>query len=218
LGIDSATLEAVPGPAVEVLAALLETSRDILPAKVEELRDDVRRLELLGRLNRDLALRDHLTGVANRRGLEERLAAEWDRASRYDHEISIISLDLDGLKSINDSFGHAAGDAVILAVARRLAAHVRTTDVVARVGGDEFVVLCPEIGEEAAATVAAKLTEACRAESVEVAGSEIIPHVSAGWATASVSDGSATRLLLDADRAMYQVKRTAGKRSNRAEA
>jgi len=208
LGIEPEQLAPMPDHAVEVLVALLETSRELLPAKVEELRDDVKRLELLGRLHRDLSMRDSLTGVANRRGLDDRLAQEWDRAARYGHDISVISIDLDGLKTINDCYGHAAGDAVIVAVAHRLVSQVRGTDFVARIGGDEFVVVCPEIGPTAAGAVAAKLTATCQAGAVEVAGGgRVLPQVSAGWATAEGGEGSPTRLLHDADQAMYGVKR-----------
>jgi diguanylate cyclase (GGDEF)-like protein len=93
------------------------------------------------------ALHDPLTGLLNRTGLHERVDAAWAVRSP-DEPLAILFGDLDGFKHVNDTLGHDAGDEVLVHVARRLDAAVRTGDVVARWGGDEFVVLCPRVAEE----------------------------------------------------------------------
>jgi len=96
--------------------------------------DDVRRLSIT----------DPLTGLYNRRHFGQRLGEETRRAQRYGHGASVLYVDIDRLKTINDDFGHKAGDGAIVAVSRALLDNVRTVDVVARIGGDEFAVLLPE--------------------------------------------------------------------------
>src|ERR1700687_1764615 len=91
-----------------------------------------------------LALVDPLTGLYNRRVAEERLAAEASRSRRYGHPLTVVSLDLDKFKHINDTYGHLAGDHVLKEFAARLGLAIRLSDVAARMGGDEFLVLLPE--------------------------------------------------------------------------
>jgi diguanylate cyclase (GGDEF)-like protein len=100
---------------------------------------------------RDLARLDPLTGAMNRRSFHERFSTEWDRASRYGHPLSCAMIDLDFFKKTNDTYGHAAGDAVLQAIARLLESHCRTSDVLARYGGEEFCVLLTETDEAGAA-------------------------------------------------------------------
>jgi diguanylate cyclase (GGDEF)-like protein len=99
---------------------------------------------------RAAALVDPLTGVANARAWRTAVAAEFDRSERVGHPVSVAFVDVDGLKELNDSDGHTAGDEAITAVAEALRAGVRAIDVVARVGGDEFVILLPDATEDAA--------------------------------------------------------------------
>lgn len=136
---------------------------------------------------------DALTQVANRRGIDERLADEWRRARRHGRPLSVILLDVDDLKGINDAQGHAAGDDALRKVASELAALLRATDHLGRSGGDEFVLVCPETDETAAAAVARKILRRL-AVAVSVGVSTLRP------------EQSLTELLIEADRALYQVK------------
>jgi diguanylate cyclase (GGDEF)-like protein len=108
------------------------------------------------------ALHDPLTGLCNRRGLDERIAYEVARHSRERRRFAVIAIDLDGFKGVNDRFGHGAGDEVLRDVAGALAGAVREQDTVARLGGDEFCVLAPETDRGGAANLGMKLDRAIR--------------------------------------------------------
>lgn len=136
---------------------------------------------------------DALTGVANRRGIDERLAEEWSRARRHGRSLSVILLDVDDLKGINDAQGHAAGDDALREVASGLAALLRTTDLIGRSGGDEFVLVCPEADEAAVTAVAGKI------------GLSLRLSVSVGCATLQ-PEQSLRELVAKADQALYQTK------------
>jgi diguanylate cyclase (GGDEF)-like protein len=153
-----------------------------------------------------LARTDGLTGIANYRALRERLAAEAERAARTGEPLACALLDLDAFKPINDRLGHAAGDAVLREIARRLDAERREYDVVARYGGDEFVFLLPATGREAALKFAARILDAVR-RPVPLEGEGAVT-VSASVGIAVIPDDARTDtgLLVAADRAMYAAK------------
>jgi diguanylate cyclase (GGDEF)-like protein len=109
---------------------------------------------------RQLSRTDFLTGALNRRAFYEVAAAELARTDRYQHPLSLIYLDLDNFKSINDRLGHNAGDALLQSVASTMARGTRAIDTTARMGGDEFVVLMPETGQEAARMTGSRLQQA----------------------------------------------------------
>ena len=119
---------------------------------LETTRADNERLEVL-------ATTDPLTQSLNRRALMDRLDAEVDRARRYSLSLSLLMLDVDHFKPINDSFGHLAGDEVLRGLARVLQREARSVDIVARYGGEEFVVILPETGEEGAVKFAERIRE-----------------------------------------------------------
>jgi two-component system, cell cycle response regulator len=151
-----------------------------------------------------MAYYDELTGVANRRFAIRQLHALLSRARRHDQELSVILLDADRFKSLNDRHGHGAGDEVLRGLAQRLRARVREEDVVARFGGEEFLVVLPDTGAEGAATAAEDLRAAVAAEPFAVGRIALPLTVSAGWATWRGEE--LERLIARADRGLYAAK------------
>jgi diguanylate cyclase (GGDEF)-like protein len=151
------------------------------------------------------ALHDALTGLPNRLLVAERLDQAVERSSRTGSEVAVLFIDLDHFKLINDSRGHAAGDELLVITAERLRRVVRPDDVVARFGGDEFVIVCEDDSAAFEASVLAeRITQALR-EPVLVNGEEVFLSASVGIAT-SDGAGSPENLLRDADAAMYRAK------------
>lgn len=147
---------------------------------------------------------DPQTGAANARAFRDAAEAEIERSRRYGHPLSLLYMDVDDFKTVNDSFGHATGDHVLRAVSHAMRQSVRRTDTVARLGGDEFVILMPETDRFAASTVANRVQE----ELARVAtpdGERI--HCSFGVATMLEAPASVDQLLQAADRLMYRAKR-----------
>jgi len=155
------------------------------------------------RARRD-ALVDPLTGIPNRLAFYERLSHEWGRARRYQRELGVILLDMDGLKEINDGDGHAAGDRALTTIAETISADIRQSDLAARLAGDEFVVLCPETGEVGLERLGDKLRQKLDSQGV---------GMSVGVAAFELDDRSPEDLLERADHAMYDDK--AARRSPR---
>lgn len=156
-----------------------------------------------------LALHDPLTGLANRILVSQRLDEALTRAEPERGGVGLLFLDLDGFKDVNDRWGHDVGDRFLVEVARRICDAVRPGDVVGRVGGDEFVVICERLGDEDEATAVA--TRVQRAVSVpwRMAGVTVVLAASVGVAMApgGARWGDSTALLRRADAAMYRVKR-----------
>lgn len=151
---------------------------------------------------------DGLTGLYNYRWLHETLAREIGRAERFGEPLSLLVADLDGLKDINDRHGHVAGDAALREAAQRMQAAARGSDSLARVGGDEFVMILPHADEQGAAGVAARVCELIRREPVPYRGESIRLSISVGVATWRTGEDSSA-LLERADRQMYEAKRAA---------
>jgi diguanylate cyclase (GGDEF)-like protein len=158
--------------------------------------------------NWKLAVTDPLSGLAGRRYFDLRLEEEWSRSVRYETLLAVAVFDLDHFKDVNDRFGHAAGDAAIRAFASVLAAEVRTVDLAARRGGEEFALLLPETDVGAAAAVADRVRQSLAASPVPFEGSEVALRVSAGVAARSASDRRPADLLARADAALYAAKET----------
>jgi diguanylate cyclase (GGDEF)-like protein len=154
---------------------------------------------------------DSLTGLANRRALEEILAAEISRAQRFTHQLAVVLLDLDRFKEINDSFGHAAGDVMLRAVSRLLISLARQGDTVARWGGEEFVVVLPETDLDGAHRFAERLRRTIEAQSV----GDMHTSTSCGVAT-MLPDDNVEELLHAADQALYQAKTNGRNRTETA--
>ena len=157
----------------------------------------------------EAAMRDGLTGVYNRKALDERLASELAFAVRHVAPLSVVLLDIDHFKAINDSHGHLAGDAVVREVAARVARGVRVEDVVGRYGGEEFLVVAREISLERAGQLAERLRATVAGEPV-LFGLQPIP-VSASFGVASLACCGESRdvrtLLRVADERLYAAKR-----------
>ena len=156
-----------------------------------------------------LAFRDALTGLPNRLLLYDRVEVAVERCARDGSTLAMLFVDLDGFKPVNDSFGHRLGDLVLCELAQRLASHARTADTVARIGGDEFVLLLggnPDAAD--AAQIAQRIIDALTLP-VAVEGHELRLSCSVGIAMYP-SDGPCDQLMAHADAAMYAVKRAGG--------
>lgn len=158
-----------------------------------------------------LAARDSLTGLANRRTLMELGAKECLRAERFQHPLSLLMVDIDSFKHVNDNWGHQVGDQVICAVADVCRQRTRASlDVVARLGGEEFVVVLPETNGEGARLVAEALREAVAQQPVLAKdnGAQVAFTVSIGVATLHAAGQTFEQLLNHADKALYKAKQT----------
>lgn len=166
-----------------------------------------------------LARTDALTGLSNRRDFEDRALHELQRARRLDRPLTLLMLDVDHFKQVNDRHGHAAGDQVLQAVAKVCRTQLRDFDLLARLGGEEFAVLLPEAGLVDGLDVAERLRQAIEAAPLgEAAGQEIRCTVSIGLAVRSDSDESVAPLLVRADQALYAAKRAGRNRVAASEA
>jgi diguanylate cyclase (GGDEF)-like protein/PAS domain S-box-containing protein len=159
-----------------------------------------------------LADRDALTGLFSRRRFEEELAREVSRVRRHRRPAALMLLDLDGFKAVNDSFGHAAGDELLIRLADALREIVRESDILARIGGDEFALILPDTDGDASRVVAGKLIGAIRANGrVLREGQRLAVTASIGITSLGGRGGvSAEQLIVEADLAMYRAK-AAGK-------
>lgn len=162
-------------------------------------------LRMVGRL-REQARHDPLTGLFNRRVLEQEAEAAWRRRRRGAGPFAVLSLDLDHFKRVNDAHGHLAGDCVLQQVARRLTAAVRNVDTVARTGGEEFVVLVPLVDREGALATAERLRVAIGAAPFELPDGPLPMSVSVGVAMVEPGDVRPEEVLQRSDLALYQAK------------
>jgi diguanylate cyclase (GGDEF)-like protein len=169
------------------------------------------RLKLAGLLSENarlevLSATDALTGLFNRRHFDDRLRDEFRRAQRYDDPLTLIVLDIDHFKRVNDAHGHAAGDAVLRAVAEALKVSVRETDLIARTGGEEFAVILPRTQLNGAITVAERVWK--DVGDLKVAG--IADRVTASFGVSAFPNRTVTSpesLVRSADEALYRAKR-----------
>ncbi|MCF6743629.1 diguanylate cyclase [Blastococcus sp. KM273128] len=169
------------------------------------LEEQVREIERLRAELAEEAVRDPLTGLHNRRQLDRALAAD-RRVGAVDGELSVVVVDIDHFKAVNDRFGHAAGDDVLRAVAGVLRRTARDGDTVARMGGEEFVLVLPGVPLERAVERAEQIRRSCALLRHEVDGEMVSVSVSAGVATGPAGGVASDRLLEAADRALYTAK------------
>lgn len=173
-----------------------------LPTAVKErFRSEQDRADLV-----TLATEDALTGISNRRHFDTVGRAEWARFQRYGRPLSLVLIDVDTLKPINDRFGHASGDLVLKGIAQICSYARRETDTVARLGGDEFALLLPETNEAAAAGLAERIRSHVEAVPLKLAGENVPVTVSVGVAGGTLSMASFDALQKRADEALYSAK------------
>lgn len=152
------------------------------------------------------ARHDALTGLLNLAAFREAEAQILGLAERAGAPVSLLFMDIDRFKSINDRFGHAGGDIALVAVARAVREAARRGDIVARIGGEEIVVLLPETDERAAAAAAERIRAAIEARRPEIGGQQLTVTASLGWATWRPGAGPTGALVRAADEAMYRAK------------
>ncbi len=162
-------------------------------------------MRLVGRLEH-LSLHDGLTGLLNRRAIEAMLARETQRLERFNQPFSILLIDIDHFKHVNDQLGHPAGDQVLMEVARRLQAEAREVDHVARYGGEEFCVLLPHTEHEGALQAAERLRESVCERPIAWGTVNVPVTISMGLVCADNPQETLQSLLRRADAALYQAK------------
>ncbi len=160
------------------------------------------RLSLQGQQLSNLSHTDKLTGLFNRRRLGEALAFEIERSVRYGQAFSVVLADVDKFQAVNDEHGHLAGDTVLVAMADAFGQGVRKSDILARWGGEEFLVLCSNTDRDGAATMAENLRQLVQAEELAVVGHKTCSFGVAQW----IKDESVESLLARADAALYRAK------------
>jgi diguanylate cyclase (GGDEF)-like protein len=155
---------------------------------------------------------DALTGVLSRHAVMQRASTEVQRALRYNRPLSCIILDIDNFKKVNDTWGHACGDAVLVAFAKRAATLVRSSDMLGRIGGEEFVIVAPETNREQATTLAEHLRRGVLDLVVECGRERIARTMSCGVAQLRGQGDDLAILMAAADKALYQAKNEGGNR------
>ena len=190
------------GPDIETMRNIAELA---LAAALETDQRVKEREQEIADLQRQ-TMSDPLTGLLNRRGIDRAINGALSAARRYGEQGVVLSIDLDGFKFVNDSYGHAAGDKVLRQVARSLSENTRETDSVGRIGGDEFVVILTRVPHDQGIARAQLLAEQINGTMVNIEGRAILLRASVGIQPYG-SEDDGTTLLDRADQAMYRNKR-----------
>ena len=199
---DTTSIMGIPS---EELSPRVQQAVTTLMAEVDRLKRDLEHSKKRLRETEDMADQDPLLPVLNRRAFQRELERVISYTKRYDGTASLVYLDLDHFKQVNDVHGHAAGDAVLRGVAQLLTENVRKSDLVGRIGGDEFAVILMRTPVDLAGDKAASLLDLIGALEIEFEGQTLRLTASAG--TAAVETGSdASTVLARADLAMYEQK------------
>ena len=201
----SDTTEFLGVPEIELTPAVRAAVQTLI-TEIDDLRGEVGRLKARLAETEELADRDALTPLLNRRALVRELGRIRTFAQRYGAPASLVYFDLDDLKGVNDRFGHAAGDTVLKAVAERLVANVRDSDLVGRMGGDEFAVILVQADQATAEAKAASLARAIEAAPLQFGDWTAPIHISFGVREIS-QDLEPEATVAQADAAMYAKKR-----------
>ena len=200
-----------PGALSADSIAIASTLADVVASYLlnAQARED---LQEFSALSRQASLHDALTGLPNRLLLIERLDHAFARSRRTRRASAVYFIDLDRFKAVNDTHGHGIGDELLVGVAERLTVLLRPSDMVARLAGDEYVVLCEDLeSPEQAALIGDRITAALR-RPFRLSDAEVVVSASIGIAYSTGADKSSEQLLHDADMAMYQAKNQGGAR------
>jgi diguanylate cyclase (GGDEF)-like protein len=154
-----------------------------------------------------MATTDVLTGLSNRRFFMERLSNEFERVKRYESLYTILMIDLDFFKKINDTLGHKAGDTVLMKTSEILQSGLRCTDIIGRIGGEEFAAILPETELQQGLQIAERLRKAVEQLPLEVEGNKINLTISLGTSQSNITDKEMDNALIRADSALYDAKR-----------
>jgi len=186
------------------ITQILETNENLnenLNVAKEQIAEQQEDLNLL----RKQVITDELTGLYNRRGYENLIAREFRRASRYNRDLSLIIGDIDNFKAINDKHGHLIGDKVLKVYANILKKNLRESDICARIGGEEFVIIIPEQNEESAVSIAEKIRQLIMNSKFVV--DDVRVAFTSSFGVASIKDAKDTEdLYKKADKALYYAK------------
>ena len=186
--------------------ALMQTGEDGLVERVTGVSQDITETRKLEEKLRRLATTDSLTGANNRRHFTSRGAEEFARSKRYTTPTTMLTLDIDHFKRVNDTYGHPAGDEVLKSLVTICRATLRTTDIFSRMGGEEFAALLPETGLEDGVKTAERLRKAVEVTRVMVEDEMIQYTISLGVSELQAGDKSLEDLMRRADRALYMAK------------
>lgn len=195
-----------------VLAARLRAGQRVvqLQQEIERDREEIRKfaaeLAVTNRRLQEAALTDALTGFPNRRYAMERITQEWSAGSRSPRPLSCLMIDVDAFKTINDTYGHDIGDSVLKQTAEALKSGLRTPDVVCRVGGDEFLVICPDTDLAAALLCGERVRSAVERVAIETGQVQLKGSISVGVATRDAGMANIDALIKAADQGMYVAK------------
>lgn len=197
----------IPVAFIAVTRDITERKRvaDQLHTMNEQLRLQLVEIEKLQAILREQAIQDPLTGLYNRRYMEESLKQEFARASRENHPFSVVMLDMDNLKTLNDKYGHAIGDVALKSLSKLLKDLTRTEDIVCRYGGDEFLIILHNAGEQVASARLREWNEKAKDINIAHEGNHLQVSFSAGTASYPTYK-SIDELIRVADKGMYDKK------------
>jgi two-component system, cell cycle response regulator len=185
---------------------IVSVQREVIK-ECDLLRRNALQLTIANQRAEEAALTDALTGLYNRRYAMDRLAREWVASERNRRPLSILLLDIDHFKTVNDNYGHNIGDIALKRLAEMLGEHSRRPDIACRIGGEEFFILAPETALPGAIRQAERLREAFEGKPINVEGIDLPLTVSVGVAQKCAGMASPEELLKIADEALYQAKR-----------
>eukprot|EP00439_Symbiodinium_sp_Y106_P087552 s1_g88.t1 len=188
------------------LTPSVRTAIMTLMGEVDKMRKEMRSIRERLRSAEALADHDALLPLLNRRAFVRELSTAISYAKRYQTPLSLLYIDIDGFKAINDTYGHAAGDAVLNDVARKIIAHIRESDIAGRLGGDEFGIILPHAADKSARAKAGSISDVVARDPVLMEGESVAVTISIG-AVMIGPDDEAESALARADKAMYTAKR-----------